>query len=625
MRSLFRLFLLLTLTVWGTCFFLQLFGDDDGSAVRISAELAGALAFVIASPLLLVLHGVDLWTDWSSVSMAEQIAVAIAVLPLWAALACFEGRLRRHAGIFNPFGYQCRCRPFLLKILVGTADWWNKIRYFGKRKTGGWASLFEVLATPYRSGYLFLGRPRLFTNAGFLCPPVGIPTDKHFLLLAEPGAQKTTGFAVPSLCLHEGSALVLDVVGELAWLTAARRGNGGNGVRGLGQSVHVIDPFGIAKGLPRASFNIFAEMAAVCRDEPSRAIAYAYKIAEALIRPSSGAENEYFDNAARSFVAALVLWIFIGPPETRTLRTLRRLLMEGDVVAHSAARAMGGNSEKSKLSAFDRLLLNMEFTPPGPYRDVIAGGAATLLQMGERQRGSVVSTATEATTFLDFPEILGCTDKSDFSLADFKTKKQTVYLCLPLAEVKGKCGGFARLFIICFIDQMMTKLAEDKAIPTLLLIDEMPSLGRIERIEVVGPVMRKYGVRLAVIGQDISMFQTTYPKDWESFVGTAEAVQFMAVKHPTTVAYLKKLLGEKIITERGPDGLLVSRPVPLLDEEQIPRFLADGNQIVWRGKKRTMRLKTAPYYWYLPYWMYAPDPRFKEPFFKAWLRRRAAG
>jgi hypothetical protein len=64
----------------------------------------------------------------------------------------------------------------------------------------------------------------------------------------------------------------------------------------------------------------------------------------------------------------------------------------------------------------------------------------------------------------------------------------------------------------------------------------------------------------------------------------------------------------------------------LLDREQAARFLspATGNVIVVRYDKKPLRLKTAPYFWYLPFWRYSPDPRHPEEGLRGWLRRRAA-
>src|ERR1035438_553390 len=78
--------------------------------------------------------------------------------------------------------------------------------------------------------------------------PIGIQTEKHMVTIAGTGSGKSTAALIPNLCIHQGSALIIDPKGELAAITARRRGNGGGGVRGMGQDVFVLDPFHIVPG-----------------------------------------------------------------------------------------------------------------------------------------------------------------------------------------------------------------------------------------------------------------------------------------------------------------------------------------------------------------------------------------
>lgn len=160
----------------------------------------------------------------------------------------------------------------------------------------------------------------------------------------------------------------------------------------------------------------------------------------------------------------------------------------------------------------------------------------------------------------------------------------------------------------------------------LCLVDEFPQFGHIDRFSAIGPTMRSYGVKLWILLQDLGQLKKTYPDDWEGFFGCAAMVQYFGLKHGDTLDYLVKSLGEGIVRQRDPDtGRIVKRPYPLLDREQAARFLkiSDGNCIVVRYDHRPFRLKTAPYFWYLPFWMYSPDPLYPEPRLRAWMRRRA--
>src|SRR5579883_21509 len=187
------------------------------------------------------------------------------------------------------------------------------------------------------------------------------------------------------------------------------------------------------------------------------------------------------------------------------------------------------------------------------------------------------------------------------------------------------------MFILLLIDMMMRNAKAPKP-PILLAIDEFPSLGKLEGIEVVAPVMRSYGVRFWAVGQDISQFAATYPSSWTGFIGNAEAVQFMGVTHPATVDFLVERLGEHVVKERVKENgkfRQVRSERRLLDPDQVSRLLAKDqkNQIVWRGSKKPLLLKTTPYFEYMPCWYYDKDPRYPEKLrrsFWRWGRSAAA-
>jgi type IV secretory pathway TraG/TraD family ATPase VirD4 len=119
-----------------------------------------------------------------------------------------------------------------------------------------------------------------------------------------------------------------------------------------------------------------------------------------------------------------------------------------------------------------------------------------------------------------------------------------------------------------------------------------------------------------VVGQDLGQFEAVYPKSWESFIGNAEAVQFMAITHPGTVDWLVKRLGEHVVLKRRRRGGQVQEyeERPVRDANQLGRILSKEHktQIIWRGNKRPMLLKITPYFEYMPWWYYAKDMRFRE-------------
>lgn len=570
---------------------------------------------IAALPFYYMMGGLPNQAFDAAYPVRSSLVIVYGIVVSWFFWPFFLSRLWFFIGLYDPFATY-HGRPKLLRAMMwlsGNSD----AAKFGKQSTGGWASLWEVMCWRWQAGDIFLGRPTFRSGLGLL-RPIGIPTDKHMVTIAGAGSGKSTAGLAPNLCLHEGSLLCIDPKGELARITAARRGQGGGGVRGMGQPVHVVDPFGIT-GMPSACYNVFDELAAVGAQDPDAVVGYAGKIAEALIEITG--RDPYWDTAARTVIIGLILHIYQGPPERRNLMHLRRLLMEGDVEAFEKF-AKAGELDRSRNTPFDALLAEMSQTPDGPHRDMVAGSAASLMRMPPNQQGSVLSTAQSHTAFLDDPKIKKVSGRSDFLLAQLKEYPTSVYLCVPINMISGLAGRWLRMYVLLLIDMMMRVQVAPKP-PILMAIDEFPNLGKLDGIEVVAPVMRSYGVRLWVVGQGIEQFKKVYPESWMDFIGNAEAVQFMGVKDMRTVKMIVEFLGQHPVE---PPGARRSgepaRDRNLLDENQVARFLLRDRkrQIVWRGDRKPMVLRITPYFQYLPAWYYSRDPNFRESF-RRWIWR----
>ena len=563
--------------------------------VRFTVATAFGLAYVFMWPGRLLTGGENMVTAVGSAAATWAVAIFAAV---------------RIAGLHDPF------RPWLrwgggMAWLIGLWDWWEMIRRFGKGPSASWAGLVEMIEGWWGEDEVFLGRP--WTRLGGFGWPVGVATEKHMVTIAGTGSGKSTAALIPNLCLHRGSLLCIDPKGELAAVTAGRR-------RALLQDVHILDPFSVVPGAERSSYNPFDEMAAVEAKNPDMVVSFAARVAEALVKPLSE-KDAYWDKAAKTLIGGLVLYIFAHElPERRTLMRLRELVTEGDVEGYEYAVEQGLVDPK-KDDRFDFLLQEMRSVREEKYGGPIARAAGTIMMMAGPQRGSVVTTAQEHTAFLDNPvmeKVLKGKSDSPLLLRDLKERPLSVYVCLPVTAVNGPEGRWLRLFVLLFIEAAMADAMKAVWPPVLLAIDEFPNLGKLEGIELIAPMMRSYGVRFWAVGQDVSQFSDTYPSTWTGFIGGAEAVQFMGVTHPPTVDFLCDLLGHHEVQRAG-EGL---RAFPLLDRDQLMRFLAKarGNQVVWYGSRRAMRLKVCPYFEYMPPWYYDADPRYGESRWRSFWR-----
>ena len=416
------------------------------------------------------------------------------------------------------------------------------------------ASDIDKSAFAYREGMIFLGA----AADGTL---LGLDDNRHCLTVAGSRAGKGVSVIVPNLCLYPGSALVIDPKGENAALTAARRGMGSSYCEGMGQEVHILDPFGTVSHYPSASFNPLSVFNLPSKKTAEWAIDDAALIANALVTPG-GERDSHWDESARSVLEMLILHVLTTEaPEARTLPRVRQLLMTGDFL-----EPMQGNAA---------------------FGGLIAGAAGALLALGEQERGSILSTARRNTKFLDSPAMQEVLVRNDFDLGDLKRCPMTLYLCLPASRLHTH-ARWLRLMIGLALALMEREPARP-ALPVLFLMDEFAALGKMEVIETATGLMAGYGVKLWPILQDLTQLKRHYRESWETFLGNAGLHQFFGNTDLTTLEHVSKRLGKThvlSVTEneneragQGGQGVSVKADTaPLLNPDEVEYFFARERQ-----------------------------------------------
>ncbi len=403
---------------------------------------------------------------------------------------------------------------------------------------------------------------------------LGIRDDRHLMTVAGSRAGKGRSSIIPNMCLYPGSVIAIDPKGDLASVTAARRGNGSEHASGMGQQVYVLDPFKTARGAAaecRAGFNPLDAIDAdgiYGRDD-------AALLADALIIPSHS--DSHWTDAAKMLLTGLILHICASEePEQRNLLSLREHLT-GDTDGLANVLAEMACSE----------------TAGG----VVARAANTLVAMSDKERSSILSTAIVQTDFLDSPAMHGVLSRSDFTLESIKSKPSTIYLSLPAGRM-GTHSRWLRLMIALAIEAMERNQARSPH-PVLIIMDEFHALGPMRTIERAAGLIAGFGVRLWPILQDLTQLKRDYKESWETFLGNAGLTQWFGVNDLTTLEYLSKRLGKTTLDvfnqselsrdqlANGFSGRSLSKQVSeLMTSEEIGRFFSrqSGRQLVlWPG------------------------------------------
>jgi type IV secretion system protein VirD4 len=351
--------------------------------------------------------------------------------------------------------------------------------------------------------------------------------DRHLLTIGPNGSGKTRRLLIPNLFrLTDWSAVVIDIKGELAALTAAYR------ARQPDHNLVVIDPFGVLpKNYPRlfekhpflasSGFNPLSLLDWKSDDFPDEAMA----LAEAIITVEG--DEPYWAQSAQDLVAALIMYVRIAEPETGSLRDVRKLLGRSANVFRETIPLMQEIADAAKCP---ELRLKLE--------------RFSLLTADNKELNGIISTALTQTRWIDSRPISDDLEKGKFDFGSLKKRKTTVYLILP-PRYLATHAAWLRVLITSALMPMLRSV-DDAEVPVLLMLDEFAARGRVDMIEKNVALMRGYGVKLWVVLQDLAQIKTLYKDRWESFIGNAGVVQSFAPQDMTTRDYLSRLSGQRL-------------------------------------------------------------------------------
>lgn len=409
-------------------------------------------------------------------------------------------------------------------VPLGTADW---LKFGSNAKPG------------FKSGDLWLSR----LPGG---EPVGYRDDRHVLVVSGTRAGKGASVIIPNLCLWPGSAMVIDPKGENAMVTARRRGNGSPWAHGMGQNVHILDPFGEV----RTAHDDFADLKAglnpldIIQRHGPEAVDEAARIAEAMVVSEPG-RDPFFDESAKGVLKALILHVASSPDiamDKRNLVTLRYILLAGDDEMRRLAELNGDGAVPSGIS-----LLFKAMRRNAAFHGVVAQTGAMLdelLESSSRTLMSILQVARTQTEFLDSPALRQCLTRSTFSLADLKTKATTLYLCLPQRYMDSHYKWLRVMTTLTLGEMERVRVSPPPAHPVLMVLDEFPALRRMRSIENAAAQIAGYGVKMMFVAQTLAQLKDIYGDNWETLVANAGVKLFFGNDDHFTREYVSKLIGE---------------------------------------------------------------------------------
>ncbi|QKX02377.1 type IV secretory system conjugative DNA transfer family protein [Wolbachia endosymbiont of Dirofilaria (Dirofilaria) immitis] len=336
---------------------------------------------------------------------------------------------------------------------------------------------------------------------------------QHTLLFAPTGSGKGVGFVIPNLLFWTDSVIVHDIKLENYEITSGWRER-------QGQEVYVWNP-----AQPDGISHCYNPLEWIS-EKPGQMVDDVQKIAN-LIMP----EQDFWQNEARSLFVGVVLYLLATPEKVKSFGEVVRTMRSDDVVYNLAV----------VLDTMGKVI------HPVAYMNI-----AAFLQKADKERSGVVSTMNSSLELWANPLIDTATTTSDFNILDFKKKKVTVYVGLTPDNL-NRLRPLMQVFYQQATEFLCRKLPlDDEPYGVLFLMDEFPTLGKMEQFQTGIAYFRGYRVRLFLIVQDTEQLKGIYEEaGMNSFLSNSTYRITFAANNIETANLISQLIGNKTVQQES--------------------------------------------------------------------------
>ena len=425
---------------------------------------------------------------------------------------------------------------------------------------------------------------------------------EHMMVFAPTRSGKGVGIVIPTLLSWDQSVLVHDIKGENWHLTSGFR------KKILGQRVIKFDP----TSLDSARFNPLSEI----RQGTEFETRDVQNIATMIVDPDGRGLNDHWAKTGFDLLVGVILHVLYAESD-KSLARVQSLLTEPPPFTFPA----DGAKPKTGIQTVMERIRDTQHLGDRPH-PVAQQSAQSFLNKAPNEASGVLSTALSFLSLYKDDIVAANTRVSDFTIESLMQEKTSLYLVVPPSD-KDRLKPLTRLII----NQVTRRLTEEMGFNDdgsgksryehrlLLLLDEFPSLGKLDIFQEALAFIAGYGLKAMLIVQDLSQLYAAYGKD-ESIISNCHIRIAFAPNKIETAELLSKMSGQATVThaQRQYSGnrlavvlqhvntneQIVQRP--LLTPDEAMRLPA-GDEIVFVAGHAPIYCQKIKYY---------ADPAFSE-------------
>jgi type IV secretion system protein VirD4 len=400
---------------------------------------------------------------------------------------------------------------------------------------------------------------------------------EHVLCYAPTRSGKGVGLIVPTLLSWSESAVVTDLKGELWELTAGWR------KRHAHNRVLRFEPAALSGC---AHWNPLDEI----RLGEAQEVGDVQNLATLIVDPDGRGLESHWQKAAQALLVGVILHALYQARErgegTPSLSTIDDLLSDPDR---------------------DVAELWMEmFTAPFRGREnqrIVAATARDMMDRPRDEAGSVLSTAKSYLSLYRDPVVRGNISDSHFRVRDLMHHADPVSLYIVTRPAdKVRLRPLVRILLNLIVRKLADRIEFEGGHPKpgykhrlLLMLDEFPSLGKLEILQESLAYLAGYGIKCYLVCQDINQLKsakTGYGQD-ESITSNCHIQAAFPPNRVETADHLSKLTGQTTVvkeqvTQSGKSTSRTQQEVqrPLLTVDECLRMpgpvkgMQDGGDVI---------------------------------------------
>ena len=387
---------------------------------------------------------------------------------------------------------------------------------------------------------------------------------EHVLCYAPTRSGKGVGLVLPTLLSWAPSAVITDLKGELWALTAGWRH------RHAGNKVLRFEPAS-AKGC--VGWNALEEI----RLRTEYEVGDVQNIVTLLVDPDGKGLDSHWQKTSQALLIGVILHALYKGADDGTIASLptvdRMLADPGRDIADLWR-------EMTTYGHID-----------GANHPVIGTSARDMMDRPEEEAGSVLSTAKSYLSLYRDPIVASNVARSEFRIRDLMHGSSPVSLYIVTQPVdKARLRPLVRVLVNMIVRLLADKMTFVKGRPVasykhrlLLMMDEFPSLGKLDILQESLAFLAGYGIKAYLICQDINQLrsrETGYGHD-ESITSNCHIQNAYPPVRIETAEHLSKLTGqttiakEQITTSGRRTSALLGQVSRTIQEVQRPLLTPD--------------------------------------------------